>query len=371
MNGVAWGGSEELWYHTALHLAQKAAKVGCAVYAQPEKEERLQKLEAAGCAVYRLPVQTKRKSMPLQKLLDKLRYQKTLRQAMAALPLDEYETVVVNQGGFEVYTTTWQNFYKRLRSYALLFHNYDESHIFSKRQKRALKNWTHGAAVNGFAAAQLHKTVQRQLGFEIPHAVTFVNPITFAPPALPAPFPSLANGPYVFAVFASLDVQRKAQDKLIKILSAEKWKRRSWVLNLYGEGPDKTLLQKLIDQYELQEKIFLKGHTPNVAEALKQTHLVLQLTNIDAMPLSVVEAMAMARPLVVTRLGDMPAWVHDEENGWVCTTDAAAVDAGLEKAWQARKQWEAMGRHSFGIFKERFPRKAEDAFLHLLPQAEP
>ena len=37
MNGAAWGGSEELWFQTALYAANNGYKVGCAFYEWPQK----------------------------------------------------------------------------------------------------------------------------------------------------------------------------------------------------------------------------------------------------------------------------------------------------------------------------------------------
>lgn len=365
MNGAAWGGSEELWYTTALYLAGRGVTVGCAAYAWPEKEERLQKLEGAGCAVYRLPQRDKSGNVATR-LVKKIRHQKKMRRAVDALPLPQYGMVLVNQGGFEVCATQWKNFYKRLHRYALVFHNYSEGHVFSARQKGILKAWLQNAATNLFAANPIKEMLQRQLNTEIKNAAVFVNPITFTPPLQAGAFPPLVDGGYIFSVVAALDVERKAQDKLIRILSTEKWKARRWQLRLYGEGKDRTLLQTLIDENGLAQSVFLKGHTAAVAEALRQSHLVLQLTAVDAMPLSVMEAMAVGRPLAVTRIGDMPAWVREGDNGWVCSVDEEAIDACLEKAWQHRHEWEAMGRRSFRLFKQKFPARVEEDFLRLL-----
>lgn len=365
MNGAAWGGSEELWYKTALYLANNGAKTGCAVYAWPQKEERLKGLESAGCAVYRFPQRDKSGNKAM-KLLKKIRHQKSLQRIVDALPLTDYETIVINLGGFEIYAAQWKNLYKRLSRYALVFHNYNETHLFSLRQKRILRAWIQNASVNLFAAAPIKKMLERALNLQLNNGAVFINPITFAPPAQAIPFPPPPNGTYVFAVFAALDVSRKAQDKLINVLSTRQWKQRPWQLRLYGEGGDKALLQKLIDDAGLQTKVFLKGHTGNVAGAMRESHLVLQLTAVDAMPLSVMEAMAVGRPLAVTRIGDMPAWVHEEENGWVCNSDEESINACLEKAWQRRDEWEAMGLRSFQIFRQRFPVQTEEAFLERL-----
>ena len=48
MAGSPWGGSEELWYRTALLATQKGWKVGCAVYHWKEKESKMDLLQQAG-----------------------------------------------------------------------------------------------------------------------------------------------------------------------------------------------------------------------------------------------------------------------------------------------------------------------------------
>ena len=366
MNGAAWGGSEELWYKTALYLASKGAHVGCAVYHWPEKENRLQQLKEAGCKIYLLPNRKKIKSSFFKNLPAKIRYNRKLKAVIDGLPVQDYKTFIINQGGFEVYTNQWKRFYKRLLNYVLLFHNYNEQQVFSSTQKQSLQQWTQQAKANLFAARRIHSTLEKQIGHEIKNAGVFINPITFNAPPHPTPYPSLDNGNWILSVFAALDVNRKAQDKLVSILSSPKWKERPWILNLYGEGRDKALLQKQIEAKGLQNKIFLKGYTDRVAEAIANSHLLLQLTNIDAMPLTVAEGMALSRPLVVTRVGDMALWVHDGKNGWVCDSDEASIETCLEKAWQHRKQWEEMGRQSFHIFQQQFPTAVEESFLQLV-----
>ena len=248
----------------------------------------------------------------------------------------------------------------------LLFHNYEENHIFSQRQKTVLKEWIQNAAINLFATKRIHQVLQKQLSIEIKNSNVFINPITFPQPEQAKEYPSLQNGNFILAMFAALDVYRKAQDKLVKILSAGKWKERVWLLYLYGEGKDKDYLRELINGLGLQHKIVLKGYTSSVALAMEEAHLVLQVSNIDAMPLSVIEAMAIGRPLVVSRIGDMPFWVEEGDNGWVCETDKESIEICLENAWQHRELWGKMGKRSFEIFKKKFPSNPEAKFLEQL-----
>jgi len=364
MNGDAWGGSEELWYRCAHSLAKKGIKTGCAVYDWKEKEEKLKILEEAGSRVYRLPNLERKNEKFSGGFFRELHYKSRLREAALNLPVKEYATVIISQGGFEIVHFPWKRFHQRLSRYVLIFHNYNEHKNFSPAKKKILSAWLQSAAANLFAAGKIKTVLQKQLNIDIPNASVVYNPITFQPPANETPYPVPVDRDYIFSVFAALDVKRKAQDRLIRIIAALKWKERPFKLYLYGEGKDKDLLRELIEEMGLQEKVILKGHTSDVVSALRETHLVLHVTDIDAMPISVVEAMAMSRPLVVTDVGDMPKWMNEGRNGWVTGTSPEAIDACLEKAWQAKENWPQMGAASFRIFQEKYPLQIEEDFIN-------
>jgi glycosyltransferase involved in cell wall biosynthesis len=64
------------------------------------------------------------------------------------------------------------------------------------------------------------------------------------------------------------------------------------------------------------------------------------------------------------KIGDMPWWVTDGKNGFV-STDASVEEVAktLEEAWEARDGWEAMGKESFAVFKQKFPADVNRFFL--------
>ena len=368
MNGAAWGGSEELWYRTALYAAAKGEKVGCAFYAWNEKEEKTGALRKAGCRVYLLPNKGREK----RNLAERLRYKISkwqAKQVAASIPFRDYDLVVVNLGGFEIYTDTWKNLFRNFPAYVLLFHNYDEGAVFKPVKAERLRRWISGAAVNLFAARRIKETLEDKLNLTVTNGDVFINPITIQPPATPTPYPALEE-PFRLVMLAELDVSRKAQDNLLRALASAKWKARSWKLFLYGKGNDQALLRQLIEKFDLAGKVELKGFAKNVQEVLQQAHLVLQITHRDAMPLAVMEAMAMARPVVVSKVGDMPFWVEEGRNGWIAR-DASIeeIDATLEKAWQQREAWPAAGEQSFILFREKFPASPEERLLRQLQPA--
>lgn len=367
MNGATWGGSEEIWYQTALYAAKTGRKVGCVLYPWPGKESRIQRLKDAGCKVYLLPNKGRKKRNLLERIQNKITKKIIVRRFIKKLPVDEYDAVIVNQGYFEVLSNVWKNFYQRLPRYAVLYHNYREKERFKTEKVQILQSWVMNAHINLFASQRIKKILEAWFNKSITNGDVLLNPITFQPPADITSYPSLYNGNYIFLMLAALDVRRKAQHHLIEALSSRKWKGRNWELHLYGEGIDKKKLEVLIREKGMEEKIFLKGHVREVKMILQNSHLLFQVTNIDAMPLAVVEAMAMSRPVIVSRIGDMPLWVEPNVNGWICENSSPEeIDEVLEKAWTQKEQWSEMGKHSFHIFKNKFVDSPEERLLKQL-----
>jgi glycosyltransferase involved in cell wall biosynthesis len=363
MAGSPWGGSEELWYKTALHASNKNWKVGCAVYHWPAKENRMKVLENAGAKIYFLTNKGRSKRNLFERIQNKISKAKVKRM-IRSLPVGEYDVIVVNQGAFEVTTSVWRKFYSSLNKYIVLYHNYKEKEVLKGHKREAVQNWINHSKLNLFASRRIIEVLEKNSGINVTRADILLNPISFSIPSTPSPFPPLQNGHYSFVMLAALELCRKAQDNLVKALSSEKWKHRNWTLHLYGDGKDRQQLLELIRVSGMSKKIFLEGHINNVKPVLESAHLLLQITHIDAMPLAVAEAMAIARPVVVSKIGDMPRWVNAGENGWI-SPDASAeqIDATLEKAWQQKEQWKEMGENAFSVFQKKYPAPAEEILI--------
>lgn len=218
-----------------------------------------------------------------------------------------------------------------------------------------------------FAAAKAISELEKQLNNSFKNVLTLASPLSIEKSLNYTPYPSLKNGKYKVIMLAHLDVNRKAQDNLIKAFANDVWKKRNVILEIYGGGEHFNMLQELITKLNLQEIVFLKGNTNNVAEVLNTAHLVLQITHKDAMPISVIEAMSKSRAVVVSNVGDMPVWIKDNETGWV-TPDASiqSIEQGLETAWQNKTQWEQMGKNAFDFFNKNFPSSVEEVFYTTL-----
>lgn len=358
MNGSPWGGSEELWYQVALWTARHGYDVAVCCFDGEGKKNRLDTLKEAGCHLFLLPGKEETKK---QLLLGKIK----LSKAVAEVPFEEYEMVIVSQGGWKDVTHgPFKKLYRRLKKYVLIYHNYNINEKFSFQKFSLLQKWADKAVKNLGDTPKIFEALEKAYSLTIPNQEKLFNPLTFSPPGKLTPYPDVVEGKYIFSAFAALDIERKAQDVLIRALSYTGWRSRNWVLHLYGNGKDKELLQKLILELEMQSKIILQGNAPDYKKAIEQSHLILQITHIDAMPITVMDSLAMGRPIVVSNVGDMPSWVKEDVNGWV--TEKVTVEnihETLDQAWKMRSNWSAMGKESFLLFHRDFPANPIEYFL--------
>lgn len=358
MNGDPWGGSEEQWFQLALWMVQHNLKADVAVFDWKAKREKLEVLEKYGSRIYWIPNDGKGifKTWKQQAALNKI-------------PFEEYDLVYVNQGGWkEVAHGPFKSLYKKLPAYVVSFHNYQLNSNLPASKISTLRAWIQKAALCIGATEMIFNMLRDEYAISVPHKEVSYSPPTFSPPGYPASYPQVDDRqPVIFLVLSALDIERKAQDVLIKAFQQDEWKHRNWQLHLYGEGKDRLLLESLIVNLKLESNIFLKGHTSDVKSSLASSHLLIQATHVDAMPISVIEAMAMARPCLVSSVGDMPAWVTAGYNGYIAArTDEESIREQLETAWQQRSSWQRMGLNAFETFQKKYPLPFEEKFLALL-----
>jgi glycosyltransferase involved in cell wall biosynthesis len=87
-------------------------------------------------------------------------------------------------------------------------------------------------------------------------------------------------------------------------------------LTLIGEGPQRAELEKLVQNLGLQHVQFTgKLKNPEVIRKLLDCDVMLNPTNVDNMPISVIEAMALGLPVVSTNAGGVPYLIENKVTG--------------------------------------------------------
>jgi colanic acid/amylovoran biosynthesis glycosyltransferase len=142
---------------------------------------------------------------------------------------------------------------------------------------------------------------------------------------------------------------------------------------LAGDGELRAELEALIARYGLEAQVRITGWISSQqvrAEILAARALVLP-SFMEGLPVVIMEAMALRRPVLATYVGGIPELVLPGETGWLFPAGsvedlAAALEACLR---QPRERLVEMGEAAYRRFAERHSIDAEAAKLAELFQA--
>jgi glycosyltransferase involved in cell wall biosynthesis len=92
-----------------------------------------------------------------------------------------------------------------------------------------------------------------------------------------------------------------------------------------GEGPDREKLQQLIADLAIGESVAMLGRRDDMAGVYASLDVMVSASRQEGLPIAVLEAMASARAVVATAVGDVPSIVLDGKTGVL--VPAGDVDA--------------------------------------------
>jgi len=97
---------------------------------------------------------------------------------------------------------------------------------------------------------------------------------------------------------------------------------------------------------------------------LKICDLYTHITMGDGLPLALLEAMAMGKPIVATSVGGIPEAITDGENGLLVAPEAEQVAEKIDLLLRDREYAERLGRCAKKTVEEKFTwEQAAEGFL--------
>ena len=117
---------------------------------------------------------------------------------------------------------------------------------------------------------------------------------------------------------------------------------------LVGGGPLESLVHRLIQQYDIASAVSLPGKMANaeLVNLLCAADIYISCASSDGSSISMLEAMAIGLPVVVTDIASNREWVVPSVHGWLCADKdpQAFANALLEAASLKSEEREQMGR---------------------------
>jgi len=95
-------------------------------------------------------------------------------------------------------------------------------------------------------------------------------------------------------------------------------------LLLVGDGPEKTIVCRLVKELNIEEKVLFLGKQENLRELYSISDVKLLLSAKESFGLVLLEAMACGVPCVGTKIGGIPEVIEDGKTGFLCELGAIA-----------------------------------------------
>jgi glycosyltransferase involved in cell wall biosynthesis len=127
---------------------------------------------------------------------------------------------------------------------------------------------------------------------------------------------SLNEGDYVIVSVGRLE-REKNFDHIIKALKIAKEKGARFKFFVAGCGPLSSYLLNLAKYLGLEEELILLGHLDQIPELLSVSNIYVTASLREGLPVSVMEAMAMEKPIVGYNIRGVRDLVEDGVNGFL------------------------------------------------------
>ena len=183
-------------------------------------------------------------------------------------------------------------------------------------------------AVSSFGAAQARRWVPAGAWDKVVVVHCGIEPARFAAPAPPTASPR--GGPIRLVSIGRL-VEQKGQILLIEAL-AEAARSVDLHLTLVGDGELRGAIEAAIAARGLGARVTITGWVDEarVRAELAAAQALVMPSFAEGLPMVVMEAMAMARPVISTYVAGIPELVRPGETGWLVPAgDAAALARAL------------------------------------------
>jgi glycosyltransferase involved in cell wall biosynthesis len=164
-----------------------------------------------------------------------------------------------------------------------------------------------------------------------------------------------------------VSVGRLAEPKghLLLIEAAARLRERGpeFELVLVGDGPLRGEIEGMIDRLDLRGHVRITGYlgSPEVRRELEAARALVLPSFAEGLPVVIMEALALGRPVISTYVAGIPELVEPGRNGWLVPAGAVEplAEAMAEALAADPAELEAMGRAGAARVAERHDAAAE------------
>ena len=138
-------------------------------------------------------------------------------------------------------------------------------------------------------------------------------------------------------------------------------------LHLVGDGVMKNRVSDVISQYNARDFVIEHGTISNSYKYLHEADIFVLPSKYEGMPMTLIEAMGTALPIVASRVGGIPDMIKDNAEGLLCTPDAEDIVKKIKLLIENQDLRTKLGQAAFKaankFSSERMAKEYEKVYL--------
>lgn len=199
-------------------------------------------------------------------------------------------------------------------------------------------------AITSFTRSQLMRVTDRREWDKIALVRCGLQPEIFTENAVSA-------SPAARLVVVGRLVEQKGHLLLIEAARTVKARGHNFKLMILGDGPLRGELMEAVDRYSLGDQIEFTGSvsTDRLYDEIRNARALVLPSFAEGLPMAIMEAMALHRPVISTFIAGIPELVVSEENGWLIPAGSIddLADAMQHALTTPLERLNEMGEHAF------------------------
>ena len=147
----------------------------------------------------------------------------------------------------------------------------------------------------------------------------------------------------------------------------------NWYGNITNENMYYKSQQEKVNQLGLNEVLILNDETNQIHQKYNNVDFIGLFSHFEGFPNTICEAMAMGKPVIVSKVSEVPLFIKENENGFLCDSNhPESIKNAIIKAIDSNaKQREMLGKNNYETAKNQFNKKVIiDEYLKLLKGEE-
>lgn len=360
MEGVPWGGSEELWYRAATRLQSGGHQVLVNYKWWPKQARQLTELAEGGSDLW---LRMKPPSFWQKRLVGFQHWRSGNGHASADISNPKNwvvetqpDAVLITLGYHPDRIHVADDCLKHKIPYAINVQAASSTVFVGGKKCPDYRRWYQGAEKVFFVSKENQDKVETNLAIRLENAEIVDNPfnVDFD---VSVPYPE-DDSIFKLACVGRIHFQSKGQDMIVDVLKQPKWRERNIEVSIFGKDQGQRFqLTELIKLHGLEDKIKLAGFVDGVSEIWKTHHALLLPSRYEGAALVIIEAMLCNRICIATDTGRNNELMDDNQSGFIASSPTVdELDQTMERAWQQRMNWKSMGELAGTTIRQRYSR---------------